>query len=85
MQTTLPFILEILIPYRRVACLMNILNDFTVRQIIYESNMVKKECYDLAPNEIQYACKQHQSLCYNSLGVYISQSQSPGLSYTLLP
>lgn len=42
MQTAVPFILEILIPYKRVACLMNILNDFTVEQIIYESNTVKK-------------------------------------------
>lgn len=71
----MPFILEILICYNRVACLMNILNDFTVRQIIYESNMVKKECYDLAPNELQYACKQHQSLCYNSLGARKLQNQ----------
>lgn len=76
MQTTLPLILEILIPYKRVACLMNILNDFTVRQIIYESNMVKKEYYDLAANEIQYACKQHQSLCYNSLGARKLQNQA---------
>lgn len=67
MQTTVPFILQILIPYKRVACLMNTLNDFTVGQIIYESNTVKKERYDPAPNEIQYACKQHhRSLCYNS-------------------
>lgn len=43
MQTTVPFILEILIPFKRVACLMNILNDFTVEQIIYESNIVKKK------------------------------------------
>lgn len=59
MQTTLPFILEILILCKRVACLMNTLNDFTVVQIIYESNMVQRECYNLVPSEIQYPCKQH--------------------------
>lgn len=60
MQTTVQFILEILIPDERVACLMNTLNDFTVGQIIYESNMVKKEWYNLIPNEIQYTCKLYQ-------------------------
>lgn len=40
MQTTVPFILDILIPYKRVAYLMNILNDFTVGQIINERNMI---------------------------------------------
>lgn len=39
----MPFILEILILCKRVACLMNTLNDFTVVQIIYESNMVQKK------------------------------------------
>lgn len=75
MQTMVPFILEILIPYKRVACLMNILNDFTVGQIIYESNMVKKEWYDLALSEIQYLCKQQYSLCQNSLGATTVQNQ----------
>jgi hypothetical protein len=42
---------------------MNTLNDFTVVQIIYESNMFKKEWYNMVPNEIQYFCKQQQSLC----------------------
>lgn len=75
MQTTVPFILQILIAYKRVACLMNILNDFTVGQIIYESNTVKNEHYDLTPSEIQYAGKQHQLLCYNSLGARKLQNQ----------
>lgn len=43
-KQTLPFILEILILCKRVTCLMNTLNDFTVVQIIYESNMVQREC-----------------------------------------
>lgn len=76
MQTTVPFILEILILYKRVACLMNILNDFIVGQIIYESNIVKKERCDPAPNEIQYSGKQHPcSLRYNSLGARKLQNQ----------
>lgn len=55
---------------------MNILNDFTVGQIIYESNVVIKEQCDPAPNEIQYACKQHQRLlCYNSLAARKLQNQ----------
>lgn len=40
-----------------------------------KSNVVKKEQYDLAPNEIQYLCKQYQSLSYNSLGVRKLQNQ----------
>lgn len=54
---------------------MNILNDFTVGQIIYESNMVKKEWYDLALSEIQYLCKQQYSLCQNSLEATAVQNQ----------
>lgn len=72
----MPFILEILILCKRVACLMNTLNDFTVVQIIYESNMVqKKKCYNLVPSEIQYPCKQQQSLCQNYLGARDRQTQ----------
>lgn len=75
MQTAMPFLLEILILCKRVTCLMNTLNDFTVVQIIYESNMVQRECYNLVPSEIQYPCKQQQSLCQNYLRARELQNQ----------
>lgn len=58
-----------------MAYLMNIFNDLTVEQIIYETNMVKKEWYDLAPSEIQHFRKLYQSLWYNPLGAREPQNQ----------